>query len=41
MGLLMLAAAQGTQLEIEVKGSDAEEAMSELCDLIDARFGME
>lgn len=41
MGLVMLAAAKDTQLNIEVSGDSAEAALSELCDLIENRFGME
>ncbi len=41
MGVLMLAAAQGSTLEIETSGDDAELAMQALVDLIAERFGEE
>jgi len=41
MGLLMLAAACGTELEIQVSGESAEVALNEICQLINNRFGME
>ncbi len=39
MGLLTLAAAQGSALEITCSGSDAPSAMSAVRDLIDDGFG--
>lgn len=39
MGLMMLAASQGTELDICTDGTDEEAAMKALVDLIDARFG--
>ncbi len=39
MGVMMLAAGMGTQVEIEVEGTDAQEAMDALRRLIEARFG--
>jgi len=35
---MMLAAGQGSKLRIRCEGSDAEEAMEELEELINARF---
>ncbi|GMT98270.1 HPr family phosphocarrier protein [Corallococcus caeni] len=39
MGVLMLAAAQGTQVKLTCKGEDAEACLSELKKLIEDRFG--
>ena len=41
MGVMMLAAAQGTQLIIMVEGPDEHEAMDKLCELIANRFDEE
>ena len=41
MGLVMLAAAKDTQLTIEVSGENAEEALNELCALVENKFGMD
>jgi phosphocarrier protein len=41
MNLLLLAAAQGTTLTIEVHGSGASRCLSELTELVSARFGEE
>ena len=38
MGLMMLAAGPGTQITIEAKGSDAEDALNAISALIKARF---
>jgi phosphocarrier protein HPr len=38
MGLMMLAAGQGSKLRIRCEGPDAEKAMGELEQLINARF---
>jgi len=38
MGLMMLAASQGSKLRIRCEGPDAAKAMSELEELINARF---
>ncbi len=38
MGLMMLAAGQGSKLRIRCEGPDAEKAMEELEQLINARF---
>jgi phosphocarrier protein len=39
MGVMMLAASKGTTLEILVEGSDAEQALAGLENLISERFG--
>lgn len=39
MGLMMLAAAQGKEVEISTRGPDAAEAMKALLALVEARFG--
>jgi phosphocarrier protein HPr len=39
MGVMMLAAGQGTEIEIETDGSDEETAMAALRALIDDKFG--
>lgn len=41
MGVLMLAAAKGTQIGILTSGDDAEEALDALGKLIEAKFGEE
>ncbi len=41
MGLMMLAAAIGCDVELEVSGSDAEQAMQAICDLIENKFDEE
>ncbi|MBT4740215.1 MAG: HPr family phosphocarrier protein [Rhodospirillaceae bacterium] len=38
MGLLMLAAAQGTEITLSATGEDAEKAMNTICQLVDAGF---
>jgi phosphocarrier protein HPr len=38
MGLMMLAAGQGSKLHIRCEGPDAAKAMSDLEELINARF---
>jgi phosphocarrier protein HPr len=38
-GVLMLAAAQGTMIEIIVEGADENEAIEALCRLINEKFG--
>jgi phosphocarrier protein HPr len=38
MGLLMLAAAQGTEVHLETSGADAENAMTALFELIENGF---
>ncbi|WP_164015322.1 HPr family phosphocarrier protein [Pyxidicoccus trucidator] len=39
MGVLMLAAAQGTQVKVTCKGDDADACLQELAKLIGDRFG--
>lgn len=39
MGILMLAASQGSTIIIRAEGADAEEAINELGSLIEDRFG--
>jgi phosphocarrier protein len=39
MGLLMLAAAKGAEVEVETAGPDAEALLAALRDLVDSRFG--
>ncbi len=39
MGVMMLAASRGTELELMVEGPDEEHAMTALCELINNRFG--
>ena len=41
MGLVMLAASQGTTLTIECSGDNAEQALEELCLLVEKKFGSE
>jgi phosphocarrier protein HPr len=38
LGLLLLAAAQGTQILVSVEGDDAEEGLAALCDLVGRGF---
>jgi phosphocarrier protein len=39
MGVMMLAAGKGTQLEIVAEGEDAEQALAKLRELVETRFG--
>ena len=39
MGVMMLAAGLGSEVELEVDGADEEEAMTALRSLIDGKFG--
>ena len=39
MGVMMLAASQGTQIRLRVSGEDEQAAMHALVELIDDRFG--
>jgi phosphocarrier protein HPr len=39
MGIMMLAAGRGTVLDLETDGSDEDEAMSTLVELVESRFG--
>lgn len=41
MGVLMLAAAKGSKIHIEVQGDDSTEALEALGKLIDEKFGEE
>ena len=41
MGLMMLAASLGSQVEICVSGEDAQEALTAILALIEAKFGEE
>ncbi|MDD3052021.1 MAG: HPr family phosphocarrier protein [Candidatus Cloacimonetes bacterium] len=41
MGLMMLAAEQGSQIELIVDGPDEEFVMTKLIDLFESRFGEE
>jgi phosphocarrier protein len=41
MGVMMLAANQGSQLEIEIEGADEDKAMQAIVTLIQERFGEE
>jgi len=39
MGVMMLAAAKGSTIELRISGEDEEQAMTTLVKLIDSRFG--
>lgn len=39
MGVMMLAASRGTEIELRVDGPDENVAMQALCELIENRFG--
>lgn len=39
LGLLLLAATLGTEIEISAEGEDSVEAVNALCDLVDDRLG--
>ena len=39
MGVMMLAAARGSQIQLSANGEDAELALERLAELIDQRFG--
>ncbi len=39
MGILLLAAARGTTIEITAEGADAQDALAALCDLVETGFG--
>ncbi len=41
MQVIILAATEGTELEIEAQGEDAEAAAEKLAELFDSRFGEE
>ncbi len=38
MGVMMLAAAQGSEITLHASGEDAEQAVEKLCELINNRF---
>lgn len=39
MGIMMLAAGKGSQLELHVDGQDEDHALAALCELVNNRFG--
>ena len=39
MGVMMLAAARGTQVHLETRGSDEDAAMQAMVELIESKFG--
>jgi len=39
MGLMMLGAAMGDSITIHVSGDDAQQAMAQLAELVESRFG--
>ncbi len=39
MGVMMLAAAQGSEIDVVTAGEDAEEALAALIELVENRFG--
>lgn len=39
MGIMMLAAAKGSEIDIEVTGNDADEALQSIMNLISNKFG--
>ncbi len=39
LGILLLAASKGTELELVIDGSDEEDAMEALVELVENRFG--
>ncbi|HEY4943334.1 MAG TPA: HPr family phosphocarrier protein [Rhizomicrobium sp.] len=41
MGLMMLAASQGSEVEISAEGSDSGEALTAILALVEAKFGEE
>ena len=41
MGVMMLAAEFGSEITIRALGDDAPQALRELCDLVDRKFGEE
>ena len=41
MGLMMLGAAMGDSITIHCEGEDCEEAMAQLADLVEGKFGEE
>lgn len=41
MQMIILAATEGTPLQIKAEGSDAEQAMEQLVELVESKFGEE
>ena len=41
LGILLLAASQGTEIEVMTNGSDEERAMEAVVELVNSRFGEE
>ncbi len=41
MGLMMLAAAMGCEIEVNITGEDADQAMAAICELIERKFDEE
>ena len=41
MGVMLLAAARGTEIELSVDGADEAVAMASICDLVQSGFGEE
>lgn len=41
MGLMMLAASQGTTIEVSARGREAEQALAAIAELLASRFGEE
>ena len=39
MGLLLLAAAKGSEITVSAEGEDAEDALGALCELVETGFG--
>lgn len=39
MGIMMLAASKGTQIKIKASGTDAEQAVEQIEELINSKFG--
>lgn len=39
MGIMMLAAAKGSEIDIEITGNDADEALQSIMNLISNKFG--
>jgi phosphocarrier protein len=41
MGIMMLAAAKGSEINVTVNGEDETEALAAICQLVENRFGEE
>lgn len=41
MGIMMLAASQGTELQLVINGADEQSALDSIVDLFESRFGEE